>query len=109
MSMEIMFRGMSASPAVEATARRWGARLDRIFDRIVRSSVVIELPHRHQRHGHAFDVRIEVTIPERTIVVTQENPDVYIAVADAFQAARRQLQEHVQARRSRMRCGVAMA
>ena len=99
MSTEIVFRGMATSPTVEATARRWSARLDRAFDHIVRCSVVIELPHRHQRHGHAFHVRIELAVPERVIVVSHESPDVYVAVVDAFHAARRQLHDHARIRR----------
>jgi len=67
MSTEIVFRGMERSPALEATARSWIARLDRAYDRIVRCSVVIELPHRHQRSGHLFQARIELVIPERVI------------------------------------------
>jgi len=99
MSTEIVFRRMPASPAVEATARRWIARLDRAYDRIVRCSVVIELPHRHHRHGQAFRVRIELVIPDRVIVVSQESADIYASVADAFHAARRQLQDQARIRR----------
>jgi len=99
MSTEIVFRGMERSPALEATARSWIARLDRAYDRIVRCSVVIELPHRHQRSGHLFQARIELVIPERVIVVSHASEDAHLAVADAFHAARRQLQDHAQIRR----------
>jgi ribosome-associated translation inhibitor RaiA len=99
MSTEIVFRGVARSPAVEATTRRWIARLDRAYDRIVRCSVVIELPHRHRRSGRVFHARIELVVPERAIVVSHESEDVYRAVGDAFHAARRQLQDHARIRR----------
>jgi ribosome-associated translation inhibitor RaiA len=60
---------------------------------------VIELPHRHGRQGQSFHIRIEVTVPERVIVVAQESEDIYAVVADAFHAVRRQLTEHAAIRR----------
>jgi ribosome-associated translation inhibitor RaiA len=99
MSIEIEFRGLAASPAVEATVQRWGARLDRAYDRIMRCSVMIDLPHRHHRHGQEFRVRVELAIPDRIIVVTHASADIYASVADAFHAARRQLQDHARIRR----------
>jgi ribosome-associated translation inhibitor RaiA len=98
-SREIVFRGMPASPAVEAMVRRWIARLDRAYDRIIRCGVVIELPHRHGRHGQPFHVRIELAVPDHIIVVAQESEDIYALVGDAFHAARRQLHEHAAIRR----------
>jgi len=94
-----VFRGMAASPAVEATVQRWMSRLDRAYAGIIRCDVVIELPHRHSRQGHSFRVRIEVAVPDRTIVVAQESEDMYALIGDAFHAARRQLHEHVEIRR----------
>ena len=88
--------------------RRWMGRLERAYDRIVRCSVVLELPHRHHRHGHAFHVRIELVVPERVIVVAQDSTDAYVAIAEAFHVARRQLVDHVELQRSRTRCGVAV-
>jgi len=98
--LEITFRGMDRSAAVEATVQRWMDRLERTYPRMVRGSVVIELPHRHSRHGQAFHVGIDITIPERTISVSRDpgldaaHDDVYVAIADAFRAARRQLADH---------------
>lgn len=107
--VEITFRGMDRSAAVEATVARWLDRLERTFDRIVRANVVIELPHRHSRHGQAFHVGIDITIPERTISISRDpgldaaHEDVYIAVADAFRAARRKLAEHARITRGEVK------
>ena len=103
--VDITFRSMEPSIAVEHAIRSWAARLDRTFDRIERCAVVIETPHRHQRQGKQYRVRIEVTVPDRIIAISHEpgdeaaHDDVYVAIADAFRAARRQLQEHAQIRR----------
>lgn len=101
MPVEISFRGMNVSEAVEAKVREWAARLDAVFDRIMRCEVVIEAPHRHQRQGRQFHVRIALTVPGREIVVSHDpgtdaaHEDVYVAVRDSFRAARRQLEDHV--------------
>ena len=84
---------------------RWVARLEHAFERIERCAVVIEVPHRHQRQGNVFHVRVEVTVPDRTIAVSRDpgldhaHEDVYVAIANAFRAARRQLQDHARIQR----------
>ena len=93
--LEITFRGMSSSPAVEEAVGRWVERLTHAFDRIMNCHVWIELPHRHQRQGAEFSIRIALAVPGREIAVHQDGKDdVYVALADAFLAARRQLQDH---------------
>jgi ribosomal subunit interface protein len=100
--LEITFRGMPPSPAVEATIARWADRLTRFYDRIVSCRVWVDLPHRHRRRGSLFQVRLAIAVPGTEIVVAHDegHPDVYLALADAFLAAKRQLQDHAQRRRA---------
>jgi ribosome-associated translation inhibitor RaiA len=101
--LEITFHGMSTSMAVEAYIQSWVVRLERGCARIQRCSVLVDKPHHHQRHGHRFHIRIDLTIPGRQFVITREperdpgHEDVYVAISDAFRSARRQLQEHLHA------------
>lgn len=103
--VDITFRGMEPSSAVEASINEWAARLDHTYDRIERCEVVVELPHRHQRQGNTFHVRIEVAVPNHVITVSRDpgldhkHEDVYVAIADAFRAALRQLQDHARIER----------
>jgi hypothetical protein len=109
MTLDIVFRGMAESPAVTAVVRRWAARLDRSCEYIRHCSVTIELPHRRQRSGGTFHVRIELAVPDRVIVASRDpgldhgHEDVYVALADAFRAARRQLANYASVRRLPMR------
>jgi ribosome-associated translation inhibitor RaiA len=111
--LEIIFRGMTASPAVEALVERWATRLDRAFDRIHRCAVTIEQPHRSQHQGQTFHVRIEIGVPDAAIVVSRDHgddpahEDVHVAIADAFHAARRRLQDHVRIRRGEVKLHVS--
>ena len=103
--VDISFRGMDTSPAVEAAVNKWVARLDHAFGRIERCSVILEMPHNHHRQGRTFQVHITLTVPDRTIAISRDpgtdprHEDVYVAIADAFRAARRQLQDHARIHR----------
>jgi cold shock CspA family protein/ribosome-associated translation inhibitor RaiA len=97
--MQITFRGFPPSEAVEHDVRMHAGRLDRFCDRIVGCRVMIEAPHRHQHQGKLFHVRIDLTVPGGEIVVNREpaahhaHEDVHVAIRDAFDAARRQLED----------------
>ena len=98
--LDITFRGMSRSPSVEVAIERWVHRLERTYGRILGCSVVIEQPHRHHHQGNVFHVRVALRVPGHEFAIACEparderHEDVYVAVADAFRAARRRLHEH---------------
>ena len=97
---EVRFNGLEHSDAVEATAQRWVARLEHVYDRITKCGIVVAKPPKRHRHGSGFQVSVVVEVPGSEIAVTHAvHEDVYVAVADAFRAARRQLQHHVDSRR----------
>lgn len=94
------FRDMPPSPALRAAVERWAARLEHVSDRIVGCEVSIEKPHRHHLHGSPFQINIVLAVPGARITVSnQTNDDAYVAVANAFRVARRQLLEHVDLQR----------
>lgn len=105
MPLQITFKNMDSSPAVEARIQAKAAKLERFFNRIMRCHVVVEAPHRHQRQGELYRVAIDITVPGGEIAVDREHrkdhshEDVYVAIRDAFDAAARQLEDH--ARRTR--------
>lgn len=107
--LELTFRGMSTSPSVETFIQRWVTRLDRNYPRIQHCSVVVEMPHQHGQQGNRFQIGIDLTVPGRTIAVSRElgHEDVYVAIADAFRAARRQLQDHARILRGDIKVHVA--
>ncbi len=98
--LEVTFHNMDRSDAVEANVRERVAKLERYFDRIIGCRVVVEAPHKHQRKGKMFEVRVDVSVPGREIVVNRNGPknqahtDVYVAIRDAFAAAGRQLEDY---------------
>ena len=95
--LQITFRQMEPSPAVETRVRELAQRLERFSSQIMSCHVVIEAPHRHQHQGNLFDVHIELTVPGSEIVASRQHnerhshEDVHVALRDAFRAVRRQL------------------
>ncbi len=101
----ISFRNIDVSDALEQRIRTRVAELDKLCDRITSCEVVVELHHRHNGQGKLFQVRVDLALPGRTIVVRREpaehhaNEDAHVAVREAFDAARRQLEDYVRVAR----------
>jgi cold shock CspA family protein/ribosome-associated translation inhibitor RaiA len=97
----VAFEGMPESDAVQKAAWKHAAGLEKYFGRITACRVTVVHPHDHSRHGGLYKVCVILTVPGNEIVVDQEHrfdhahEDVYVAMRDAFRAARRQLQDHV--------------
>ena len=99
--LQVTFRNMPPSPAVEADIREKTAKLEEFYDRITSVRVMVETPHRQHRQGKLFHVRVDVRVPGRELVVRREPAhhheyeDVHVAVRDAFDAAKRQIEDYV--------------
>jgi ribosomal subunit interface protein len=95
--LQITVREMPHSEALEAEIRRKAAGLERVYPRITGIRATVEAPHHHRQRGNYFTIRLDITVPGCEILVNRDHAeDVYVAVRDAFQAARRQLIEHAQ-------------
>jgi cold shock CspA family protein len=102
--VEITYRDIEKSDAVEARVRDWVDKLERVYDRITRCEVTIGQPHHRHRKGNAFSVTVRLTVPGSEVVSSHDpgpdgaHEDVYVALRDAFLASRRQLEDHVRSR-----------
>ena len=98
-NLQITFRDLPKSAAIEANIREKAEKLGSFYDRINRCSVIVESPHRHHHKGKHYHVRIDISLPGHELVVNRDpgnqttHEDAYVAVRDAFNAARRQLTE----------------
>jgi ribosome-associated translation inhibitor RaiA len=103
--LQITFRDLPSSAAVEAEIRERAEHLERLFDRVSSCRVIVEGRHRPQRAGKVFHLRVELTLPGKIIAIgnglaeLHPHDDVFVAVRAAFDAARRQLDHHAQRRR----------
>jgi len=129
----ISFRHMDRSPALAARIESEIAKLRRYAPGLEHCDVVFEELHRHQRLGHPYHVHLVLRLPGAEVVVTHEpsarrgvavadrperpaqpgeveavHRDAYVAVRDAFDAARRQLADTIRRMRDRGRVPGAM-
>lgn len=121
---QVTFRGLSPSEDLEAEVRDRISWLEKFYEGIVSCRVLVEVPHRHRRDGRHFHVTIELTVPNGEAIIISHEPSLHgplrhagaaehlkgsetdsvrrherVAIHDAFDAARRRLQDF--ARRQR--------
>jgi ribosomal subunit interface protein len=93
--LQMTVRGIDHSNAMEAHIRGKVDKLEEFFDHITSCRVVVELPHKHQHQGKQFNVRIDIGVPGSEIVVNRDHSeDVYVALRDAFDSAKRKLEDY---------------
>jgi cold shock CspA family protein/ribosome-associated translation inhibitor RaiA len=119
----VTFRAVESSPALETEIVRRVGGLEKYYPSIMACRVLVELVQRHHEAGNRYHVRIDLTVPGEEIVVAHEpglhataqdvarekatrhdetNPErkhAFVAVREAFDIARRRLQDY--ARRQR--------
>lgn len=107
--LQITFRNMDGSDAMKATIEERAGKLDKVCDRIMSCRVMVEAQHRHHQAGNLYHVRIDITVPGDELVVSREahdrhsHVDAYVAIRDAFDAARRQLENYARQRRQEVK------
>lgn len=103
--LQVTFRDMEASEAMEQNVREKAEKLNQFYDQIMSCRVVVEAQHRQHNKGNLYHVRIDLTVPDDELVVSREpaenhaHEDAYVAIRDAFKAARRQLESYAAKRR----------
>ena len=122
--VQVTFHNMQPIAAMEDDIRARAAWLESFYPDVVGCHVRVEIPHRHQGRGRHVSIRIELSLPGEDVVVSHEptlhaglrdvqheahhkDDDIagelrfaVVAVHEAFDAARRQLQDAVRRRRA---------
>jgi ribosomal subunit interface protein len=92
--LQITARNLDLSKVTREEIHKRAEKLDAYYDQIMHCRVIVEVPHRHHREGVLYNVRIDMTVPGAELVVKREpNEDLNVAIRDAFDAARRQLED----------------
>lgn len=99
--LELAFRNLDSSNAVEQRVRERVSRLERYFKDITSCRVSIEAPHKSQYNTQHYEVHIDISVPGTEIVVSSDpkpsvndHDDIYVAIRDAFDVAERRLKKH---------------
>ena len=119
----ITFRNLAPIDWVEADIQERAKRLRTYCSDITACRVLVEIPHRHRKHGNRFHIRIDLAVPGDEIAVSHA-PDLHarqrdleeaapekrmeiealrkdgrLVIRQAFDNARRQLQDYARRRR----------
>ncbi len=117
--LQVSYRDFPPSAALETRIGQEVEKLETFYPSIISCRVLLELAHRHHQRGNPFHMRIEVGIPGQDVIVSHEpdldlfrfeelsksleidapHKDIYVAIRDAFKAARRRLQDHARIER----------
>ncbi len=107
--LQITFKDMKHSDAIEAKVIEKAQKLEQFSKDIISCRVVIEEPHKNHQQGNLFSITIDVAVPNHEIVASKHSDknhaheDMYVAIRDAFDAVRRQLQDLVQKKRGQVK------
>lgn len=104
--LQITFRNIETSEAVENRIRERAGRLERFSNDIIGCRAVVEVPHRSPGSGkHALALGLEVDVPGKTLVAKGEAAPSETRdlagrmIGDVFDAMLRQLEDYHQIRR----------
>jgi cold shock CspA family protein len=99
LSPQIAFHNLPPSDEIEAKIRAEVEHLGEFHDRIMSCRVVVDVPHRHHKQGNLYQVRIDLKVPGKEIVVRREPADqpeyrdLDLTIRHSFDEARRQLED----------------
>ena len=94
--LQVTFKDIANSPALETRIREKADKLARFYDRIIGCHVVVEMSQCHPQQGKLYNVRIDLKVPGTELVANRsESKDAYVAVRDAFDALSRQLEDYI--------------
>ena len=71
--LQIIFEHIDRSDAIEAAVRKEAERLERFFDRITSTRVVVARPQHRRHKGDTYSVRVHIALPGgKHVDVTRE-------------------------------------
>lgn len=107
--LQIAFHNMDRTDEIEDKIAVEAERLEDFSDRIMSCRVVVDVPHRHHKEGNFYQVRIDLKLPGQEIAVKREPSEhldfrnLDIAIRDAFDEAKRQLEDMVRQQRGQVK------
>ena len=108
--LEITYRGVERTEALDALIRRKVDKLERFCNYLIGARVTVESSQQHQRSGSSYRVGIYLSVPPgHELVVKRGESEGHLhqepatVVRDAFNAAERQLKELMEKQRGEVK------
>jgi len=103
--LQLVFRNMRSSEFIRRRVVEKVKWLETFSSQIMSCRVSIEKPHQHHMKGNLYHVRIDLRLPGDQILMSRTPDqhhafkDVYVCIQDAFDRARREIEEYERKRR----------
>ncbi len=98
--LQIAYRDIEKTEALESLIREKIAKLEKLHDRITSCHVAVERPQRHQDSGSPYRVRIDVRVPPGHELIARHEPgqgemhdSLELIIRDTFESVWRQLRK----------------
>ena len=107
--VQIAFHNLPHDEGIESSIRAHAEWLENYHDRIMSCRVVVDRPHSHHKEGNLCQVRIDLKVPGGELAVKREpsqhadSQDLDFMIRDAFDEARRQLEDFARRRRGEVK------
>lgn len=107
--LTISFKRVESSDSLREMIRERVEWLERFYNRITSCEVVVHRPHRRHQQGNLYSLKILIDVPGDQLVI-DHNPDErhahegpYTSVHDAFDHARRRLEDYARKQRHKVK------
>ena len=92
--VKVTIRDMLKSEFLEDHIIKKSEKLNQYCQRITSCRVVVDMPQKHKHQGKLFRVSIELIVQGKKLVVNRKlDEDIYVAIAHAFDAIERKLED----------------
>lgn len=98
--LQITWRGVDRSDALEAAIRRHADKLEEYAPGIMSCHVIVGKAHARHSQGNLYSIHLDIHAPDKEIVVARDqsdkhsHEDMYVVIRDAFDAAVQQLKKY---------------
>jgi len=95
--IQITIKNVDPSDQLNALIKEKANKLQQFNENIISCHITVEQTQRHKHQGKLNNLRINISVPGKELIVTHNpNENIYVAVRDAFDDARRQLENYSQ-------------
>ena len=95
--VQITIRDVPHSTNLESQIYEKAQKLNLFYDKIMACRVVVKVPQKNQHQGKLYNIRIDLTVPGEELAINHnKDEDIYIAIREAFDDAKRQLESFVE-------------
>ena len=104
--LQIKYRYMEPSAIIDARIKERCHKLQRFAEYVTSCRVIIDAQHVHQHKAVLYRVNIDINLPDEEIITShypdqdQAHANVNVAIRDAFDVARCELEDYVRRRRA---------